>query len=836
MAKKEEESRLAQILRQELKAGRGLVDALSNSYKERQRERNDFRKYFPKGGVAGLALQSMFGKPYQYGNRKAAQQQAAQTKTQTTNLSYTKKLVSNTSDMARDMRIMKINMIRFVSAMGKMGLKDSRGRPLKPYNESDKKTKIQPKGKSSSAAGSRSGGGGGGVLGQVVGGLFGAASFATDVAGGIVRNLVGFLGSGFKIGAGILGGLASVLGSVVGGVLSVGGGIVGGLFRGIAGAISGMGLMGVIALAGVGFLAYRLSQSITGELNFDTVSQFLSDKLKSFFGMKEGETFKDVIYNILGKVDEKTGLNTTGGFEFLERMFTKWFTYSTSVMSQVVDVIKDIGKLSLLEMHNAFLKFGTMIVTLVSELSGIFLGGKAMVGVGSALASGMLMRGAGAGIAGGNILGAVMTFAGAVGMGALGGKLLGDRISESINSFMVTNSSGLTDEQRRVLQDMQDPDSQFYKDMNSLSTFTKGYNEMNDKDPMKATYKNRIEKLIGDVKHPSAISNMRDRFERAFGVQFDPNKSVTQNIIDKNQKSIDEINEKLGKTSVQSVREQADIDSSIAEDQKFDEQERRRAQRVPNQSSGETSGSQLERLRALIARGESSGDYDIINKKEGGKYKAYKQWKITGAGTLLSESSLNEVLRELYSERIHAAGKYQFIGSTLSKAMKVAGIPGTAIFNKETQDKLADAWIKETIKDAKTPEEKQKALAKQWAALEYEGGKSYYEGKHNRASVWANEIQDVFRDSTNAPKLATVEPKVKDVIPPQGKDFSEIFMEEFDKAFGTNFSIESQKLSIAEQQLKLTKQIADNTKPTSGSDLRSDDPNAKYVPYFSRSS
>ena len=172
MAKKEEESRLAQILRQELKAGKGLADALTNSYRERQKERNDFRRFFPKGGVPGLALQSMFGKPYQYRDRKTTQQQTAQTKTQTTNLSYTKKLVSNTSDMARDMRIMKINMIRFVSAMGKMGLKDSRGKALKAYNESDKTTKIQPKGKSSSAAGRSGGGGSGGPLGQVVGCLF----------------------------------------------------------------------------------------------------------------------------------------------------------------------------------------------------------------------------------------------------------------------------------------------------------------------------------------------------------------------------------------------------------------------------------------------------------------------------------------------------------------------------------------------------------------------------------------------------------------------------------------------------------------------------------------
>jgi len=256
MAKKEEESRLAQILRQELKAGRGLADALSNSYKERQRERNDFRKYFPKGGVAGLALQSMFGKPYQYRDRKTTQQQSVQTKTQTTNLSYTKKLVSNTSDMARDMRIMKINMIRLVSGMG-----------IKAYNERSGVNRVPSKVNTNVKSGNSGPGNrsnvGSGILGQAVGGLFGAASFATDVAGGIVRGIVGVLGTGFKIGAGILGGVASVLGSVVGGALTLGGGLIGGIFRGLASAVSGMGLMGIIALAGAGFLAHRLSQSIT---------------------------------------------------------------------------------------------------------------------------------------------------------------------------------------------------------------------------------------------------------------------------------------------------------------------------------------------------------------------------------------------------------------------------------------------------------------------------------------------------------------------------------------------------------------------------------------------
>jgi len=825
MAKKEEESRLAQILRQELKAGRGLADALSNSYKERQRERNDFRKYFPKGGVAGLALQSMFGKPYQYRDRKTTQQQTAQTKTQTTNLSYTKKLVSNTSDMARDMRIMKINMIRFVSGMG-----------IKAYNEKNRVNRVPSKMNTnvkSGTASSNRGNVGSGILGQAVGGLFGAASFVGDIAGGIVRGIVGVLGSGFKIGAGILGGVASILGSVVGGALTLGGGLIGGIFRGLASAVSGMGLMGIIALAGAGFLAYRLSQSITGELNFDNISDLLTKKLKEFFGMKEGESFKDKIYGVLGKVDEKTGLNTTGMFESVERGFAKFLAFSSSMIESIVQLVSKTSELAMTEIKAAVLRYGTVIAKTMIGIAGAIGGVK--------LASSLLPL-LGTAIGTGNPIAGIAAGAGALFIGGYAYDSYKD-LQQRVKDFLTTSVmpdtiDGKPNEKKILMNKLMS--EQFRTQLNDIELLKKdaagGLDPITNQPTTPAAQK-MAERRIEEIKNDKngMYYQVVEGFKKLYGIDvtspnFDPSKLVLDDL-DK-QSSI--LKRDIGIISG-TMYDQAKTAGQFESNKIESEQERRRATKVPAETSRETSGSQLERLRSLISRGESGGDYDIINKKEGGKYKAYKQWK-TGAGTLLSESSLNEVLRDLYSERIHAAGKYQFIGSTLSRAMKVAGIPGTAIFNKETQDKLADAWIKETIKDAKTPEEKQKALAKQWAALEYEGGKSYYEGKHNRASVWANEIQDVFRESTNAPKLATVEPKVKDVIPPQGKDFSEIFMEQFDKAFGTNFSIENQKMTEAQKQTAYLASIDKKLTNQGSSDLRSDDPNAKYVPYFSRSS
>jgi hypothetical protein len=825
MAKKEEESRLAQILRQELKAGRGLADALSNSYREKQKERADLRRYFPKGGVAGLALQSMFGKPYQYKERQTTQQQTAQKKTQTANLSLTKRLVTNSDSMAKDMRIMKINMIRFVKGMG-----------LKPYNERNVTSRVPSRTGTNRNTTTNSGNGGigGGILGQAVGGLFGAASFVGDVASGIVKGIVSVLGTGFKIGAGILGGVASILGTVVGGVISIGGGVVGGIFRGLASAVSGMGLMGVIALAGAGFLAYRLSKSITGTLDFDTVSDFLTKRLKEFFGMKEGESFKDKIYGGLGKIDEKTGLNTTGVFENIEKAFAKFVGFSTSMIESVVSIVSKTGELAMNEIKASVLRYGTIIAKTMIGIAGVLGGAK--------LASSLLpLLGVaiGTGGIGGVAIGLGTLFAG--GTLAYGTYKGAEALQQQVKDFLTTavmpdTVDGKPNEKKLLMNKMMSKEFRTQlNDIELLRSDAAGGLDPITNQPVTPAAQMAAARKIDAIKNDKkgVYYQVVEGFKKLYGVDVtDPNFDPSKLVLDDLDKKSEILKRDIGIIS-KGMYQDAQTSGQFESNKVESEQERRRgATRVSGQTSGETSASQMERLRALIARGESRGDYDIINKEEGGKYKAYKKWK-TGAGTLLSESSLNEVLRDMISGRIHAAGKYQFIEGTLKRAMKLAGVSGSDLFNQETQDKLADAWIKETIKGAKTPEEKQKALAKQWAALEYEGGKSYYEGKHNRASVWANEIQEVF--NTPTPVLASNEPKpTPNVVPPQSRDFSEIFMEQFDEMFGTNVSIAKQQMSAKEAELKYLATIAKNTEQRNDGNLKSDDPNAPFVPRFSR--
>ena len=769
------ESRLAEILRAELKAGKGLAEALSTSYKERAKERSDLRRMFPQYGVLGQVMRSVGGSAYKYGAPKSVAEKKEQKEKTVANVAV-KMMARNTSvlpAMARDMNIMKRNMQELVSIWGNRKITRAESGYLRVGQK--RATPQTKQGGSTTQPRTNS------LLGNVAGGLFGAASFATDLAGGLIKGVLGVLGTGLKLGGGLLLGAASVLGSLFSGVIGIGGGLIGGLFRGLASAVSGMGLFGLIALAGVGFLTYQMSKSIKGTLDFDNIYETLKEKFKSFFDVKEGESFRDIVMKALGNFDEKTGLNTRGAFEGIERLFAKWFTYSTSIMTSIVSVMKDVGELSLLEMRGAFLKFGTMIVTLVGELTGIFLGGKAMLGVGSALAGNMLARGGGAGSA----IGALLSFAGAVGVGAFGGKLLGDRISETVNAFLMTNAGSFNPEQLAVLNEMQ-TNEKFIKEMNTISGFSKAYQKAtkDGDDVFAARYKKKIEEhLNSDV-----VRSVREKFEKAFpGMKFDANKSLNEQMIEENENRIKEVKERLGKTSLESIREQADVDSEIAESRKYEEQRESRS-RAPTREFDTSSSNSMEKLRDLIARGESRGDYNIANKKVGNNYPQVKDLELT-------RMTVGDVLREQLTKRIFAAGRYQFTYDTLRRTMDLAGVGLSDKFDEKTQDRLADALIKDTLKGKKTTEEKRQALAKVWRALEYTPGKSYSQVMNpdsvDRATVSVAEIDSLLGGPNISPSMYADASKKVDIMEQyekekreENKEFSEYFKESMDRAFG----------------------------------------------------
>lgn len=121
--------------------------------------------------------------------------------------------------------------------------------------------------------------------------------------------------------------------------------------------------------------------------------------------------------------------------------------------------------------------------------------------------------------------------------------------------------------------------------------------------------------------------------------------------------------------------------------------------------------SQLQRdVLNRIAKPESGGlGYDAMNKggSHGGRV-AYGSGAAKDTfGKQLTDMTIGELLQHGAAGRIHAAGRYQFIHSTLKERVQKLGIPLTAKFDKATQDYITldylrvnpTAWVGVNEKD-----------------------------------------------------------------------------------------------------------------------------------------
>lgn len=104
----------------------------------------------------------------------------------------------------------------------------------------------------------------------------------------------------------------------------------------------------------------------------------------------------------------------------------------------------------------------------------------------------------------------------------------------------------------------------------------------------------------------------------------------------------------------------------------------------------------------------------------------------------LSTKTVGEVMRMQANKELFAAGKYQIIPATLKGLVNQGVAKETDIFNKETQDKLAQSLYNTAIaKAGDDPVKQQFELSKVWAAITnpYTGA-SYYAGVgNNKASI-----------------------------------------------------------------------------------------------------
>ena len=525
----QKESRLAQILRQELKAGTNLPQALAMANVASLREKGDYRNLFPKSGVLGQVLRASLGKGYQYdrsvqstsSGRGAAGNAAGTLTAGATRLTARNTMVLPA--MARDMNIMKQNIASLVRATGKKSF----ARPERNYLGMGPK-KAKP---GAGAGSSSSAGGGDSVLGK----LFSGAGFAASLASGIVSNIFSVMGSMLSFGGSLISGAVGILGSVLGGALNIGGGILGGVLGGLGSVVRGMGIFGIIALAGAGFLMYQISKNITGELSFDKIVNYIKESL----GLDKGESFRDAMFRAFGFIDKKTGLNTQGAFVAVEREFVGWLAYSKSILSSIVDTVSNIGQLAILEMKSAFLTYGTATISILSKAFGGVAGAQAGFDVSSLLLSlGVMMipggQGAGAAMGvraiGGTILKRLMIggglLAGGTALGGAGGYALGNSGGEAINKMIAGGM--LTDEQKEAMKIFED--KQFLDLQSKYETEVLKLNAEQKQAEQPGSGKSRavtnlttpsIENLTKNVEVlKKQLKPYHDKFEKAFGTEI----------------------------------------------------------------------------------------------------------------------------------------------------------------------------------------------------------------------------------------------------------------------------------------------------------------------------
>lgn len=179
-------------------------------------------------------------------------------------------------------------------------------------------------------------------------------------------------------------------------------------------------------------------------------------------------------------------------------------------------------------------------------------------------------------------------------------------------------------------------------------------------------------------------------------------------------------------------------------------EEQRKAQRAgvgaaPDVNNTPVSGAKLkspEELLRIIGQAESGGNYNIVNLgKAGGN-----QSKVIPG---LTEMTLDEILQKQKNREFLAVGKYQFTNQdgkdgspgTLKATMKDAGVKGTDKFDAATQEKLGRTLLDKTIKKGgDDPVKQQRALAREWAAVANEKGKTEYDNGVNKASVFSKDL------------------------------------------------------------------------------------------------
>jgi len=147
---------------------------------------------------------------------------------------------------------------------------------------------------------------------------------------------------------------------------------------------------------------------------------------------------------------------------------------------------------------------------------------------------------------------------------------------------------------------------------------------------------------------------------------------------------------------------------------------------------------------------EAEGGYDSVNRGRAGDTPG---GMVSLGGRRLADHKVSEVIR-LQSRNIYAVGRYQFVPTTLLKAVEWAGVSGEDKFSEEVQDRLFLAILRNkrpAIIQYLRGEHSDETLAldelaREWASVEYRNNRGYYDGLGgNRAKISRKEALSVLR-------------------------------------------------------------------------------------------
>ncbi len=157
----------------------------------------------------------------------------------------------------------------------------------------------------------------------------------------------------------------------------------------------------------------------------------------------------------------------------------------------------------------------------------------------------------------------------------------------------------------------------------------------------------------------------------------------------------------------------------------------------------------IKPLADLIARGE--GDYNAVNRGYAGDTPGGIQ---ALTGLTFENYTVGQVIA--YQQRwLFAVGRYQFIPSTLRFAVAHSSVNNLDMFTPDAQDRLMAALIlykRPAIGaflrgDHNLEGWALNELAKEWASIEYRGGRGFYDHiGGNRAHITRVELQAVLQE------------------------------------------------------------------------------------------